>query len=149
MEISLLFGRFLDGGGCVQFIQLPAFCALVRVVFLSRRGRLLRLLLQSLLIIVAIVKIIHQKFHMDSIDFGPKREKFHFSLANISRTRRSRGMISTPLESGFQPVSMRVEVDLLERKVLEIISKGKPFLARSRCWPLARSTWLFFCRPRP
>ena len=78
---------------------------------------------------------VYEHLEKDSIDFGPKREKFHFSLANISRTRRSRGMISTPLESGFQPVSMRVEVDLPERKVLEIISKGKPFLARSRCWP--------------
>ena len=71
----------------------------------------------------------------DSIDFGPKREKFHFSEANISRTKRSRGMISTLLESGFQPFSKRVEDNLLELLVLEIIWKGKPILARSRCCP--------------
>ena len=61
------------------------------------------------------------KVELDSIDFGPKREKFHFSEANISRTKRSRGMISTVLESGFQPLSKTVEDNLLELPVLEII----------------------------
>ena len=42
----------------------------------------------------------------------------------ISRTRRSRGMISAPIESSFQPFSMRVEVNLLELIVLDIFLKG-------------------------
>ena len=59
-----------------------------------------------------------KKVSKDSIE--PKRENFHFSEANMSRTSSSTGMISTLLESGFQHVSFRVELNLLELEVLEI-----------------------------